>query len=57
MCTVGTETDRSCDLSAGWSNSAVQLQVTLQDGAEFGGGVSLDQPVPGHQAWEERLKV
>ena len=35
---------------------AVQLQVKLQDAAEFGGGVSLDQPGSGHQAGEEGLQ-
>ncbi len=57
VCTAGTDTEQSCDLSAGWSNTAVQLQVTLKDTAEFGGGVSLDQPGSGQQAWKERLKV
>lgn len=57
ICTTGTEREQSCDLSAGWSNPAVQLQVTLQDAAELRGGVSLDQPGSGQQAWEDRLKV
>jgi len=52
-CTLTLESD----LSAGRANAAVQLQVALQDVAEFGGGVSLDQPGPGQQARQEGLQV
>ncbi|TNN35701.1 hypothetical protein EYF80_054139 [Liparis tanakae] len=41
----------------GRAHAAVQLQVALQDVAEFGGGVSLDQPGPGQQARQEGLQV
>lgn len=54
---IHLEREQSCDLSAGRPNPAIQLQVMLQDVAEFGCGVTLDQPGSCHQARDERLKV
>lgn len=47
----------SSNLSAGWSDAAIQLQVLLQDATEFWSRVTLDQPGSSKQAWKKRLKV
>lgn len=49
--------ESTCYLAAGRTDAAVELQVMLQDAAQLGGGVSLDQPGSGQQAGEEGLKV
>lgn len=48
---------QNCNLSAGWADATIQLQVMLQDATEFWSRVTLDQPGSSKQAWKKRLKV
>lgn len=48
---------KSCDLSAGWPDATIQLQMMLQDAAQLWSRVTLDQPWTSQQAGKERLKV